>query len=90
MEGTGLVDGKHLLVADSSDDFANGVATLLRDRSLARRLVHSAQSFLAENYDQQQNLRRSLSSVLSLQSAIGGRGTKKKEEAACEADCAEI
>src|SRR6516162_2120093 len=90
MEGTGLVDGKHLLVADSSDDFAHGVATLLRDRSLARRLVHSAQSFLAENYDQQQNLRRSLSSVLSLQSASGGRGTKKKEEAACEADCAEI
>jgi polysaccharide biosynthesis protein PslH len=64
MEGTGLIDGMHLLVADSSDDFVNNVAALLRDSSLAERLVCSAQSFLAETYESKRNIKKSLSSVL--------------------------
>lgn len=63
MEGTGLVDGKHLLVADSPDSFVRGVTTLLRDRSVAKTLVESAQSFLAETYDCKRNIVRSLSAL---------------------------
>jgi len=70
MEGTGLIAGTHLVMADSADDFVSGVAMLLQDRSLAARLVHSAQSYLAETYDHERNMRRSLSSVLSIQPCI--------------------
>jgi glycosyltransferase involved in cell wall biosynthesis len=66
MEGTGLIDGTHLLMADSADDFVRMVASLLQNRSLAGRLVHSAQSFLSETYDHERNMRQSLSSVLSV------------------------
>jgi polysaccharide biosynthesis protein PslH len=66
MEGTGLVDGTHLLVADSADEFAGRVEKLLSDRSLAARLVRSAQSFLAEKYNQERNIEQSLSAVLSI------------------------
>ena len=70
MEGTGLIDGTHLLVADSPHEFALHVTKLLRDRSLAARLVHSAQFFLAETYESKRNIERSLSSVLSIQPEI--------------------
>ena len=70
MEGTGLIDGRHLLVADSADDFARSVTTLLQDRSFAGRLVHSAQSFLAETYESGRNIRRSLASILPLHSDV--------------------
>jgi glycosyltransferase involved in cell wall biosynthesis len=66
MEGTGLIKGTHLLVADSPGEFAQDVARLLRNRELAERLVRAAQSFLAETYNYETNLRRSLSSVLSV------------------------
>ncbi len=72
IEGTGLMDGKHLLVADSAHNFVRGVTTLLGDRSLGERLVHSAQSFLAETYDHERNIERSLSSVLSVQPDVAG------------------
>jgi polysaccharide biosynthesis protein PslH len=70
MEGTGLIDGTHLLVADSADDFVRCVAALLQDSALAGRLVHCAQSFLAETYDQERNIRQSLSSVLPVQPCL--------------------
>lgn len=66
MEGTGLVDGTHLLVADSADEFAGSVEKLLSERSLAARLVRSAQSFFAEKYNQERNIEQSLSDVLSI------------------------
>jgi len=68
MEGTGLIDGTHLLVADSADAFATSVEKLLRDKPLAAGLVRSAQSFLAEKYDQERNIKQSLSSILFAQS----------------------
>lgn len=66
MEGTGLISGKHLLVADSADEFADSVERLLKDRSLASALVRSAQSFFAEKYNQERNIEQSLSAVLSI------------------------
>ncbi|MBZ5489506.1 MAG: glycosyltransferase [Acidobacteriia bacterium] len=66
MEGTGLVNGTHLLVADSVGEFAGSVERLLTDRSLAAKLVCSAQSFFAEEYNQERNIEQSLSAVLSI------------------------
>lgn len=66
MEGTGLVPGEHLLVADSAEEFVRRVRELLEDRVLARSLVHSAQAFLAETYDNERNMRRSLSAILTV------------------------
>ena len=65
MEGTGLINGKHLLVADSAEEFAGSVEKLLNDRSHASALVRSAQSFFAEKYNQERNIEQSLSAVLS-------------------------
>lgn len=81
MEGTGLIDGKHLLVADSSDNFISCVATLLRDKSLAERLVHSAQSYLAETYESKRNIKKSLSSVLPVHCAGASRQIDKEKAA---------
>ena len=66
MEGTGLVHGEHLLVADSAEEFARGVEELLQDRALAGGLVRSAQAFLAKTYDNERNIRASLSSFLTI------------------------
>jgi len=77
MEGTGLIADTHLLVADSPDDFVRGVATLLRDRSLAGRLVDSAQSFLAETYESKRSIRKSLSTVLPTYRGSPRQGTEE-------------
>jgi glycosyltransferase involved in cell wall biosynthesis len=63
-EGTGFIAGTHLLVADTADGFRSNIVKLLQDRSLAEELVRSAQSFLAESYDHERNIQRSLSSIL--------------------------
>lgn len=81
MEGTGLIDGTHLLVADSSDKFVSSVATLLRDRSLAGRLVNSAQSFMAETYESKRNIKKSLSSVLPVHCGSSSREIEKGKAA---------
>jgi polysaccharide biosynthesis protein PslH len=81
MEGTGLIDGTHLLVADTSDNFVNSVATLLRDRSLAGRLVGSAQLFLAETYESRRNISKSLSSVLPTHCGSASRRTEREKGA---------
>lgn len=83
MEGTGLVDGKHLIVADSPDGFVRGVTSLLTDRSLARTLVESAQSFLAETYDCKRNVVRSLAALPV--SSPGAETQIRKEEATASA-----
>jgi glycosyltransferase involved in cell wall biosynthesis len=70
MEGTGLVNGTHLLVADSAEGFAEGVEKLLSDKSLAARLVRYAQSFFAEKYNHERNIEQSLSAVLSIPPTI--------------------
>jgi len=72
MEGTGLVNGEHLLVADSAEEFVRRVEELLRDRMLAGRLVRSAQTFLAETYDNERNMRNSLSSLLTVPACAAG------------------
>ena len=72
MEGTGLVPGQHLLVADSAEQFVRRVEELLADRALAEELVRSAQVFLAETYDNERNMGRSLSSILTVPVCAAG------------------
>lgn len=57
MEGTGLRDSEHVLVADTAHDFAQSVRRLMASHELARELVHSAQEFLSTNYDTESKLR---------------------------------
>jgi glycosyltransferase involved in cell wall biosynthesis len=49
VEGTGLIDGIHAVIADTSEDFARGVREILEDKQRAGALVNAAQQLLAEN-----------------------------------------
>jgi glycosyltransferase involved in cell wall biosynthesis len=53
IQGTGLLHGKHVLVADNPQEFAGSVRRLLDDRSYAENLVSEAQAFVARRYDQE-------------------------------------
>lgn len=57
MEGTGLIDTKHVLVADSAAEFAECVRRLMQDKELGRELVAAAQDFLAAQYDSEVRLK---------------------------------
>jgi len=47
----GLGDGKHCLVRDSAEDFADGVAELLDNDELHRRLAASGRELVSRTYD---------------------------------------
>jgi len=49
-EGIAVEHGRHILLADSASDFADGVAGLLRDRGLQERLGQNARRLVAERY----------------------------------------
>jgi polysaccharide biosynthesis protein PslH len=49
-EGINVHAGEHLLVADTSDDFADAVALLLRDRALGSRLGAAGQRLASDHY----------------------------------------
>jgi glycosyltransferase involved in cell wall biosynthesis len=63
VEGSRLVHGKHLLVADSAASFETSIRTLLSNRKMAREMVASAQDFVVKEYDQEQIIKKSLSRV---------------------------
>lgn len=74
IEGSRLIPDKHVLVADSAQSFADSVRRLLNDKDLAQALVVDAQQFLAREYDQQQIIARSLSSIFAgLKNGTSGR-----------------
>jgi glycosyltransferase involved in cell wall biosynthesis len=50
-EGLPLQHQRHLLLADSPDDFARSVVMLLKDRALARQITDTAHSLVTHNYD---------------------------------------
>lgn len=52
IQGTPLLNGKHILVADNPQAFAGSVRRLLSDRGYAENLVAEAQAFVALEYDQ--------------------------------------
>lgn len=59
-EGTGLVHGEHILIADSGEEFAKCVREVLLNPELALRMVRNAQDFLRRNYDQLDTMRHLL------------------------------
>jgi len=50
-EGLDAIDGEHLLLADSPEDFAAAVVGLHRDSSLRQTLVDNARQLVRERYD---------------------------------------
>jgi glycosyltransferase involved in cell wall biosynthesis len=50
IEGTGLLPGEHLLVADVPHAFARGVLQLLEDRSLRQRLASAARAHVVQTF----------------------------------------
>lgn len=63
VEGTGLEHNRHILIADSSAQFASCVRELLGNRRKAEFLVRNAQEFLAAKYDTRTNLERAMPEV---------------------------
>jgi glycosyltransferase involved in cell wall biosynthesis len=49
-EGLGVKDGRELLVADTPTTFADGVARVLADSNLRRRLGESGRAFVVDHY----------------------------------------
>jgi glycosyltransferase involved in cell wall biosynthesis len=52
-EGLEVEHGRHLLVADAADDFAQGCAGLLRDPSLRKRIADAAYEFVGREHSQE-------------------------------------
>ena len=50
-EGLDVIDGEHLLIADTAEEFAEKVALLLNDEPLRHRIVSSARQFVVSRYD---------------------------------------
>jgi glycosyltransferase involved in cell wall biosynthesis len=57
MEGTGLRNNEHVLVANTAQEFADSLRRLLAEHESARSLVTRAQEFLKENYNAEMKLR---------------------------------
>ncbi len=49
VEGLPLTNGRHLLIADQEEAFAQAVVTLLTDKELRRRLGQAARAFVTEH-----------------------------------------
>jgi glycosyltransferase involved in cell wall biosynthesis len=52
-EGLNALSGKHLLVADSPDDFASHIVALLKNENLYNKLSVNGKHFVKENYNWQ-------------------------------------
>jgi glycosyltransferase involved in cell wall biosynthesis len=50
IEGLDCNDGKHLLIADSPDEFAGAIKRLLTDKDLAQRLRKNARQLMEKRY----------------------------------------
>jgi glycosyltransferase involved in cell wall biosynthesis len=52
-EGLSLIDGQHLLIADTPEQFAQGVLALLQSPDLRSRLAEAGQEVVTQQYDWQ-------------------------------------
>lgn len=62
-EGTGLIDGEHMLLADEPWHFLGHIRTLLADPAKAQALLEASQHFIRGQYDHKEVLRRYLQSL---------------------------
>src|SRR5690606_6056463 len=51
VEGLGVEDGKHVLIANSAKEMARQTAYLLNDQSMRQKLARRAKDFVATKYD---------------------------------------
>lgn len=56
-EGLAVVDGEHLLIADTPEAMADQIARCLADRELASRLAEAGRTFVTEHYSWHANRR---------------------------------
>jgi glycosyltransferase involved in cell wall biosynthesis len=61
-EGLGLLNGVHLVVADSPEDFLKGIQDLLGSADLRTQMVHAARKHLSETFDHGRFLAQAFSS----------------------------
>ncbi len=57
-EGSGLLDGDHLLVASEPQDFYQKICLLFENEQLRRKLVEQSQHFVQSSYEQSSALKR--------------------------------
>jgi glycosyltransferase involved in cell wall biosynthesis len=50
-EGLEAVDGKHLFIADTTEQFVEKTLRLLRDNDLRQRMAVEARELVVKNYD---------------------------------------
>jgi glycosyltransferase involved in cell wall biosynthesis len=65
VEGTGFEDSKHLLIADTPQEFAASVRRLMTEPELRESLVRNAQAFLSERYDMKCSMQKVLAEAMS-------------------------
>jgi glycosyltransferase involved in cell wall biosynthesis len=56
-EGIEVVSGRHLLIADAPEEFADAVLRLMDDRALAGALAREARALVERTYDYRVALR---------------------------------
>jgi glycosyltransferase involved in cell wall biosynthesis len=78
-QGLGVIDGRHLLVADNETDFSRQVMGLLRDPERSHALAAAARALAAEKYswgrlisDMEPKLEGLVNKMRSGSSRIGG------------------
>ncbi|GAB6676606.1 glycosyltransferase [Bacillus cereus] len=60
IEGTGLVNGRHVLVANTTNDFSNSLIQLLEDEELTEKLICDSQKYVSENFNFEEKIVSSL------------------------------
>jgi glycosyltransferase involved in cell wall biosynthesis len=75
-EGIGAVDGEDLLIADSPEDFASEVISLLADETLRRRIGERGKEFVRKHFNRD-TLMAKLEAIL-VETANQGSGKREK------------
>ena len=72
-EGIPVTAGKHILLADSTEEFAGAVVRLIEDRTLATSIAHNCKSLVHEHYsvDTLTKQARTILESLRLDTAVG-------------------
>lgn len=65
IEGTGLINGKHVLVADSADSFSRAILDLCNDKDLLVEIARSSYQFVDENF----NMKEKINELIGCQKA---------------------
>ena len=59
-EGSGAVDGEHLLIADNADEYISQIKRLQEEPGLLAKLSQNARSFALENFQNKKVIARLL------------------------------